>query len=327
LLAPAVTTSGTSGVDITNSTLGSTSGVAGSFKSGVNPKYSTTSTLTVSSSGTIQFSQANLNASQITIDGGGTVGGASTINAGALSVTGSSINLSGANIAVGSGHVSLGSDSALLNAIRSQSTGLAPASLTSPNAAFSAPGGVTLGNISVAGGYLFISSPSLQLPSGLSGSGLFVDYLPSNTSATFPFNPPQSLSGIATLVIGGTPETGTIQVGSSTQTLALTTNLVFATSGVTQYANTISTSGEVLVLNEGVLSFTPSASASVALSDIPITTTQYEVESPDQGVLGYTADNGDIDFAGVNNANRGMIDQKSQDNNSTAQSCGTGGAP
>jgi len=267
---------------------------------------------------------AVLNGTNVVLTGTGAIdaaGNSSSIDAGALSVRGGSIDLTDAVLTVGSGSATFGSDSALLARIHAKDPALLlPTS--GPNASFAAAGGVKLGKLSIAGGYLFIEAPSLQLPTALSGNAnMFVDFLPTNPAALLNVDLTQPLPGVATLVFGGTPQTGNIQVGNGTQTFALTsnTNLVFATSGSTLYPDSISSNGAVVVLGDAVLRTPP-----VDLTDIPLTPDQYTVDAPDTGVLAYSGDQGDINDPGVNDANKGRIDIKT----STQQtlSCGIGGA-
>jgi len=306
--------------------------------------FTANSSVTVTSGGNVSIDHSALEAAQVSINGGaiqlangaaldggavaltgtGAVGsgaGSSTIDAGALSVRGGSINFSSASLSVGSGSAAFGSDSALLTKIHAKAPTLAVPS-HGPNASFAAAGGVTLGQISIAGGYLFIQAPSLQLPSALSGnSNMFIDFLPSNPAALLNVNLKQPLTGITTLVFGGTPQTGNIEVGNGTQTFALSsnTNLVFATSGATLYPDSISSNGQVVVLGESVLRSSP-----IGLADIPLTIDQYTIDQPDTGILAYDGDPGDVNDPGVNNANKGRIDIRT----STPQtlSCGIGGA-
>ena len=266
---------------------------------------------------------AVLNGTNVVLSGTGAVdaaGSSSSIDAGALSVRGGSIDLTDAVLTVGSGSATFGSDSALLARIHAKDPTLVlPTS--GPNASFAAAGGVKLGKLSIAGGYLFIEAPTLQLPTALSGNAnMFVDFLPTNPAALLNVDLTQPLPGIATLVFGGTPQTGNIQVGDGTQTFALTsnTNLVFATSGSTLYPDSISSNGEVVVLGDSVLRTPP-----VDLTDIPLTTDQYTIDAPDTSVLAYSGDQGDINDPGVNDANKGRIDIKTSSQQTL--SCGIGG--
>ncbi len=322
-----------------NSLIGASS--QGGLITGPQPHVVNTSSVSLSSGGDISIDKSTLNASQLTLKGNniqlangaalngsnvvltgtGAVdasGSSSSINAGALSVRGGSINLADAVLTVGSGSAAFGSDPALLAAIHAKSpTLVVPAH--GPNASFSAAGGVTLGKLSIAGGYLFIQAPTLQLPTALSGSSnMFVDFLPSNPAALLNVNLTQPLGGITTLVFGGSPQTGNIQIGDGSQNFALAsnTNLVFATSGATLYPDSISSNGQVVVLGDSVFR--------TDLTDIPLTTDQYTIDQPDSGALAYSGDQGDINDPGVNNANKGRIDIRT----STQQtlSCGIGGA-
>jgi filamentous hemagglutinin family protein len=276
-----------------------------------------------------------LTGNSVTITGSGAVlasGSGSTINAGGLAVSGASIDLTDASLTVGSGSAGLGSDSALIDGIRSRSPNLAPSSST-PNAAFSSPGGVALGAISVAGGYLFIQAPTLVLPTALSGStNMFLNFLPSDPTQQLNIDLSQGISGVNTVVFGGTSQTGNIQIGDGSERFALTNgvNLIFSTKGTTLYPDTVSSNGQVVVLGAELFAVPP-----ITSSAIPQTTQQYTTEEPQGGPLAYTSDSsgnsGDnnpdspygIDYSGVNAANRGHIDMKT-----TGQqplSCGVGG--
>ena len=234
---------------------------------------------------------------------------------------GGSIDLSSATLSVGSGAAAFGSDSALLAEIHSRSPNLALPT-HGPNASFAAAGGVKLGQLSIAGGYLFIQAPTLQLPTSISGSNLFVDFLPSNPAAPLDVALTQPISGVTTLVFGGTSQTGSIQIGDGTQHFALASNinLVFATTGSTLYPDAINTNGQVVVLGNSVLIAPP-----VTVTEIPLTPDQYNIDQPNTSVLAYSSGKGDINDPGVNGANQGRIDIKTTSAQPTL-SCGIGGA-
>jgi hypothetical protein len=184
---------------------------------------------------------------------------------------------------------------------------------------------VTLGSISLAGGYLFVQAPTLLLPSPTGPGNIFIDYLPTDPTAALKLNLVSPPTGITTLVFGGTPETGSIFIGNGTQTFALqsNTNLVFDTSGTTYYPDAISSNGQVLVLG-GDIVLASSNISPATIDTVPLTPTDYTTDQPPaEGVLGYPADPGNINSDGVDGANQGLIDKKTSQQ--PALSCGTGG--
>ena len=341
--AATVTLDASGGMTISNNSLIGLS----SDSSGIRGKLAANSSVSLSG-GNILIDNSTVQAQQLSINGGNiqlgdgsllnggivtlngsdlinATGGASTIDAGGLAVSGNTIDLSGAAISVGSNVVSLGSDPALLQAIQAQDPGLMPAS-SGPNAAFSAAGGVTLGKLSIAGGYLFIQAPTLALPSLSGNSNMFVDYLPSNPAAALNVNLSQPPTGITTLVFGGTPQTGQINIGNGSQSFLINSgvNLVFASSGATYYPDSISSNATVLVLGTSVLETAAPAPPPVQLADIPLVPSDYTIDEPATGALAYSGDQGDVNASGVNAANKGLIDVQS--GGKTGLSCGIGGA-
>ncbi|MBL6749908.1 MAG: S-layer family protein, partial [Nevskia sp.] len=249
-------------------------------------------------------------------------GGASTINAGALSARAALINLSDASLVIGTGIASFGSDPGLLQQLRNKAPSLLPLS-SGPNASFyaSGPGGITLGKISLAGGYLFAQGQTLTMTSPTGAANIFVDYLPLDPAATLNLNLIAPPAGVTTFVFGGTPQTGNIFIGNGSQTFNLTgnTNLVFASGGTTYYPDAINTGGQVLVLGDEILL----NNTTIDPNTIPLTPSDYNNDQPAQGVLGYPPDPGNVNNDGVNDANRGFIDL--QTSQQPALSCGIGG--
>lgn len=338
--AAAVTLNGSGGITINDNSLIGQSSDSGGVRSHLpaNSSVSLSGGNILIDNSTVQAQQLSINGGNIqladgsvldggivTLSGSGLInatGGASTINAGGLAVSGNVIDLSNAGISVGTSTVSLGSDPTLLQEIQAKDPGLLPAS-SGPNAAFSAAGGVTLGTLSIAGGYLFIQAPTLSLPALSGNSNMFVDYLPSNPAAALNVNLSQQPSGITTLVFGGTPQTGQINIGNGSQNFTINSgvNLVFASSGATYYPDSISSNATVLVLGSSVLE-TPAPT--VQLADVPLVPTDYTVDAPATGVLAYSGDQGDVNASGVNGANKGLIDVES--GGKAGLSCGIGGA-
>jgi len=139
------------------------------------------------------------------------------------------INLSDVGLAIGTAK-QLRQRSGADQHLQQTTPGLLPTS--SGRMPHSPPGWVTLGSISLAGGYLFVQAPTLLLPSPTGPGNIFIDYLPTDPTAALTLSLVSPPTGITTLVFGGTPETGSIFIGNGTQTFALqsNTNLVFDTS-------------------------------------------------------------------------------------------------
>ncbi|MDI3258506.1 MAG: filamentous hemagglutinin N-terminal domain-containing protein [Sinobacteraceae bacterium] len=300
----------------------------------------------LSAGGAISFSQARLNAhsdlslqgADIHIDDGSALGanavhvtasgavdgsGApSTLDANAVSMQANSIDLSSVALTVGNGTADFGADPGLLTALGAVAPALLPAS-GAPNAAFSAPGGVTLGSLDLSGGYLYIQAPTLTLPSANAANAIFLDFQPTDPAAVLTLSGVPTAAGIATIVYGGSLETADLHVGDGVQFFNIRpqgTNYVFASRGTTFYPDSIGTNGRVIVLGAAVLR-TPEVNG----QDLPVLQDLYDTEFQGEGVLGYDSNPGDVNDDGVSHANRGLIDQKTS--SQPGLSCGLGGAP
>jgi hypothetical protein len=248
------------------------------------------------------------------------------IYADALSVQADgSIDLSPVTLVVGSGTAHFGSDPTLLNAIHNDAKGKdisLPGS--GPNAAFKAGGGVTLGTISVAGGYIYIESgttdglPNFSVGQVIGPSNTLLDYVADvgslrTTAGTITSLSPRATggggsanlnlggaitvpTGVSTLVFGGTSYTGNITVAGGTTYSPSNANLVFASAGKISGADNLPTTGIVVVINEV---------GSDAVGELPLQPQDYL--PPDTGGPG-GSNPGDPYSDGVNDANKGQID-------------------
>ncbi|HWU68057.1 MAG TPA: filamentous hemagglutinin N-terminal domain-containing protein [Stenotrophobium sp.] len=135
---------------------------------------------------------------------------------------------------------------------------------SSPNASFTASGSITLGDLTMNGDYLYLSSSNTSLAGPLAhgGSGpLFANFVPSNPTSGI------SLAGVDTLATSPNAPPLTLVYGSSQYTGAITadpnstplnvlpthTNFVFATTGNVSGFDTLQTNGQVAELRSGVL--------------------------------------------------------------------------
>lgn len=135
---------------------------------------------------------------------------------------------------------------------------------SSPNASFTASGSITLGDLTMNGDYLYLSSSNTSLAGPLAhgGSGpLFANFVPSNPTSGI------SLAGVDTLATSPNAPPLTLVYGSSQYTGAITadpnstplnvlpthTNFVFATTGNVSGFDTLQTNGQVAELRNGVL--------------------------------------------------------------------------
>ena len=313
---------------------------------GVRPKANNPSSVSITGTNILFKNGSSLSANSVSLSaaaGSITASGTSlpTIDAGALSASAGSIDLSGAQLTVGSGTASFGSDSQLLSALgsRASATGtpLVPHT-TAPNAAFSATaGGVKLGTVSFTGtstGYLFAQGATfaMQSASAPEGSPVFINFLPANTKASQTFNGSaqdigvlQPPTGVSTFVFGGSPESGDFFIGDGTQTFKISNaNLVFDTSGITHFPQQIlASNGAVIVLGQSVNNVIVNLGQDT-IDEVPLVQNDYRPEPPDIEGQDIPRFGGDINDDGVNNANRGRIDQSTSQQ--PALNCSVGGA-
>ncbi|MDB5985473.1 MAG: filamentous hemagglutinin N-terminal protein, partial [Nevskia sp.] len=279
----------TSGGDLSidNSQLGATTN-----SDALQLKADTTTRLQLDSAAAIHLANSTaLSADQVALTAVDVVdaSGAAAVNAGALSVKGSAIDLHTAVLTIGSGLADFGSDPAVLARLNAVAPELMPGS-PGPNASFAASGNVSIGSISLAGGYLFVQSAQLALPTPTGPGAIFINYLPSSSAAAFALNTLPPPNGITTIMIGGSSETGDIQIGDGAQNLTIGTgtNFVFATQGITRYPDAVDTSGRVVVLGESV-----SRISQADLDGIPLDDSQYRTEQLTQTVNA-AGGNGDL---------------------------------
>ena len=188
-----------------------------------------------------------------------------TIDALALGVTaGRLIDFSAATLAVGTGSAPFGSDTSLLNLLALDNAELLPGS-SAPNAAFSAPS-VAIGQLGMAGDYLFIGADQLGLAGNISSeTPLFVNLRPhtvggdisveslTGSSATLNLGAGDHLLALGnggTIAIGGSGFGGSVTIGEggAINLGRANPNLVFLSSGNVTGDDTIQTGGVVVVL-------------------------------------------------------------------------------
>ncbi len=173
------------------------------------------------------------------------------IDAGAIDVVAQSIQLGNATLNIGSGLAANGRDATLLSLLP---TSLRPAS-SAPNAAFIAQLNSTLGQLSIAGGYLYVQAPSAIAQVSTPGD-LFYHYRPFTDSAAMSVAPSTALSagGRTTLAFGGTGYTGNIAIAGADPLLpADSASYVFLTQGEIRGLERIDTSGAVVALGGRVI--------------------------------------------------------------------------
>ncbi|MGH8504448.1 MAG: hypothetical protein ACRETM_00615, partial [Stenotrophobium sp.] len=154
----------------------------------------------------------------------------------------------------------LGIDPAMISALGS----LAPQSAT-PNAAFFAGGTVDLGDLTMIGDYLYLSSSGSPTVGPLSHNGstpLFVNFVPSNPASTISLTGVDTLAttfnGPLTLAYGSSQYTGPITAdpgGQPLDVLPTSTNFVFDTPGAVSGFDALQTNGQVAQIKNGVLTF------------------------------------------------------------------------
>lgn len=214
--------------------------------------------LTVDAAGPVSLS-GDLTAAQMYLESGGALNvrseGELLIDAGALDVIAEVIDLRGSTLEIGTGTAVHGHDTALLDRVLEESSSLAPSS-EKPNATFIATGaaGVSLGTITIEGGYLFVKAATISAEQIGAPERLFFNYRPFDDEADIEV-PQTSLFDIdapaTTLAIGGSGYQGDITVLRPPQAAAKATetyDYVFLTGGTVFNPSTINTSGQVLVL-------------------------------------------------------------------------------
>ena len=98
------------------------------------------------------------------------VGGRSSFQLGAVSMqAGDRINLQNSNLAIGAQQASFGGDSTLLSTLSSR--GVNTPTGPNPNGAFRAANGISLGDVSLTGNYLFLQSNAVSVAGNVTSSG------------------------------------------------------------------------------------------------------------------------------------------------------------
>lgn len=178
------------------------------------------------------------------------------INAGALDAVGLSIDLTNSAITVGTGLADNGQDPAMLQQIADKAPALSPSS-SGPNAAFVAEEGVLLGDLTIAGGYLFVQAPFVGADSITAPGDFFYNYRPFDDAAAIDLAPGGSFNvgGSTTFAFGGTGYTGDVEVieAALLAKASEAANYIFLTDGELRGLDRISTSGQVVVLGGTVI--------------------------------------------------------------------------
>lgn len=231
-----------------------------------------------------------------------------------------------------------GIDPDMITALSNQSN-LAPQS-NSPNAAFFASGVVTLGDLTMNGDYLFLSSSDTSIgPLTHSGSSpLFANFIPSDLSNDIDLTGVDTLAttfnGPLTLVYGSSQYTHNIVAnpgGSPLNVLPTSTNFIFATTGGTVSGyDALETNGQVATLDDGVLTFrstpsNPSNPSSPPADDDTVAAGKTATQSVLQSTFGNSSGShqtltGGIDEYGNPFADDGTIEQQTN-SDITDKSC------
>ena len=239
-----------------------------------------TADLTLSAGGALTLSTASLIGDQVSIEGeslalGGsidatqlsleataamTVGADESllIEAGAIDAIAEMIDLEGSTLAIGNGAAINGIDTSFLEQVPSE---LRASSLT-PNASFiaSGPDGVSLGTITLDGGYLYVRAASATATQiGVPEGRLFFNYRPfeDDEAVELPTESGLNIEAIgATLAVGGTGYTGDITILQPPVVAAKETetfDYVFLTGGSILNPNTLNTTGQVVFVGGTVI--------------------------------------------------------------------------
>jgi filamentous hemagglutinin family protein len=203
------------------------------------------------------------------------------IRGGAIDVEAGTIDLSSAAINIGSGAAVRGNDPDYINAANAfpgdARGGPLPSPLPAlPNASFVAANSVALGTLDIEGGYLFVQAP------GASAQAIVT---PLDAFNLRPFNDSDPLlltsingaltTGVLSYLLGGTGFNGTIDVGPAVflaQKDLGSANYVLLTTGDITNLETLSTSGEIIVLGGNVIVPTPTPTPTATPTATPTPT-------------------------------------------------------
>lgn len=144
----------------------------------------------------------------------------------------------------------------MLQQIADKAPALSPSS-SGPNAAFVAEEGVLLGDLTIAGGYLFVQAPFVGADSVTAPGDFFYNYRPFDDTAAIDLAPGGSFNvgGSTTFAFGGTGYTGDVEVieAALLAKASEAANYIFLTDGELRGLDRISTSGQVVVLGGTVI--------------------------------------------------------------------------
>lgn len=259
------------------STLTIDSSLVGDFPAALAAKVAGSTAMTLRAAGALVVSASHLAGDDVVLEGGSqTLGGiidgnhvsllsegaivaaaeGLELNAGALDVVGRSIDLTHSAITVGTGLADNGQDPAMLQQIADKAPALSPGS-SGPNAAFIAEQGVLLGELTLAGGYLFVQAPFAGAATITVPGDFFYNYRPFDDDAAIDLVPGGSfdVGGSTTFAFGGTGYTGDVEVIEASLLAKATeaANYIFLTDGELRGLDRISTSGQVVVLGGTVI--------------------------------------------------------------------------
>ncbi|PPE72311.1 hypothetical protein C3942_18525, partial [Solimonas fluminis] len=222
----------------------------------------------LTSGGNVTLNNAQLQGGRYTISAEGLVQdageGGAVFDVAALGISAGEIALGNSSIVVGSGLAALGGDAALLSALQGKNPELLPAS-QGPNASFIASR-VQLGNLDLAGDYLYISADEVLLGGSIDAPlDLFVHFSPMTAGADLGIEAAASLARQinlnrdehfnvfpgTTFAIGGVGYAGDIYIGENgaVSLLPRQSNFVFMTDGQIFGLSSLVTNGSVVVLN------------------------------------------------------------------------------
>ena len=196
------------------------------------------------------------------------VGERSNFQLGAVSMqAGDRINLQNSNLAIGTQQASFGGDSTLLSTLSSR--GVNTPTGPNPNGAFRAANGISLGEVSLSGNYLFLQSNALSVAGNVTSSGpALVNLRPTGNSNLQIENTAFESTGLGltsaflrrfsnpVFALGGSDYNGEILVGSrgAVSLAGTTSSFVFLSNLSVTGADQIQTGGRVLAVSPVIIS-------------------------------------------------------------------------
>jgi filamentous hemagglutinin family protein len=196
----------------------------------------------------------------------------SNLSAEGLTFSATDILLGNTRLNIGNGQALLGNDASSLAELAEEAPNLLPL-VSSPNGALVASNRLVLGSVAGNMDYLYLSAVDTGFAQAITGSSdLFIHVVPGNNEAIVVDNL-DVFASATTVLIGSQGYTGNILIDANANKVvagATDTNFVFLSQGSTVGESSISTNGQVLVLNRAPVQIEPTPEQIMALNSAPI---------------------------------------------------------